>query len=113
MSRLPNWSNSYSRSMDGVEFQAAAAWQTQLAGAGLQGVSADVRRLTVAEQRRDEMEGLDFQDWVQRLRAYGRILQLAVTSPSFRAYTRSLMPPPGIIGAMFHFLGYGLFSGGR
>lgn len=99
------------RSMGGVDFMPAEQWQALLIGAGLIDVTCEVEHLDSRSQRRAEMAGMDFQDWIHYLRAYGQVLRLLLTDSGFRRYTRSLIPSRQVMRDLFHFLGYGLYVG--
>lgn len=99
------------RSMGGVDFMPAERWQVLLTGARLVNIESEVEHLDSRSQRRAEMAGMDIQDWIHYLRAYGQVLRLLLTDASFRKYTRSLVPSRQVMRDLFRFLGYGLYIG--
>lgn len=101
------------RTMDNVNFRSADEWQALLTEAGLQIATCDVQRLDSAGQRHAETTGMDLHDWGHHLRAYGRVLQLYITSARFRAYMRTMTPSRQVMADLFRFMGYGLYVGRR
>jgi SAM-dependent methyltransferase len=99
------------RTMSGVDFQFEDGWCNLLEAAGFTDVQAEVQELSVMRQRLDEMQGLDRQDYADRLRAVGMITKLMLKDPSFRGYIREIMPSRSMLRAMFKYLGYGLYTG--
>jgi len=97
------------RTMDGVNFRTPDDWQAMLEGADLQVTTREVKRMDSVTQRRDEMTGMDLQDWGHHLRAYGRVLQLYLTNKKFREYMRSMTPSRQVMGELFRHMGFGLY----
>jgi SAM-dependent methyltransferase len=99
------------RTMAGADFQTAEVWKSLLEQAGFEDVHQEVFTLEVLQQRRDEMQGLDWQDYKDRLRAVGTMTSLLAKDPRFRRYCREIMPSRSIIRTLFKYLGYGLYIG--
>ncbi|MCL4559098.1 MAG: class I SAM-dependent methyltransferase [Chloroflexi bacterium] len=99
------------RTMAGAIFLTPDGWCQLLESCGLQEVTAKSFRMNAIRQRINEMAGLDMQDQLDRLRAWGSFLGLSVKSAAFRRYAREIMPSPKIIASLFHYLGYGIYVG--
>jgi len=99
------------RTMAGARFLTPAGWRELLEGTGLTEITVSTYRLNAIRQRMDEMSGLDFADYLDRLRAIGNFLALAVRSAAFRHYAREIMPSVRDIRSLFEHLGYGLYVG--
>lgn len=99
------------RAMGGVNFLEPDEWRSLLEEGGLSDVVARVYQMTSIQQRRDEMQGMDAQDWLHRLRAFGLVFGLYIKDPGFRRYVRTLIPSRKVISDIFSYLGYGLYVG--
>jgi SAM-dependent methyltransferase len=99
------------RAMGGVDFLQPEEWRALLEGSGLTEISAQVYEMNAIRQRRDEIQGMDAQDWLQRIQAIGTAMGLSIKDPEFRNYVKSLVPSRKVMGEMFEYLGYGLYVG--
>jgi len=99
------------RTMSGARFLALEGWRELLEGSGLAEITVSTYKINALRQRLDEMSGLDFADYLDRLRAIGSFLSLAVRSAAFRRYAREIMPSMRDIKNLFGYLGYGLYVG--
>jgi hypothetical protein len=70
-----------------------------------------VHTLEALQQRRDEMQGLDWQDYKDRFQAVGTMTSLLIKDPRFRRYVREIMPSRANVRNLFKYLGYGLYVG--
>jgi cyclopropane fatty-acyl-phospholipid synthase-like methyltransferase len=98
------------RSMQ-ADFQLPEGWQALLVGAGLEGSAVQVYPIKMLRQRLDETAGLDFSDWLDRLRAIGSFLHEYLTDPEMRKYAKSIMPSRAVVRDLFTYLGYGNYIG--
>ncbi|MBC7264827.1 MAG: methyltransferase domain-containing protein [Chloroflexi bacterium] len=99
------------RTMAGAEFLTPDGWTELLAGAGLSDIVARTYKVGALRQRLDEMSGLDFDDLLDRLRAWGTFFSLYLKNPAFRRYAREITPSAKIIRDLFTYLGYGIYVG--
>ena len=99
------------RVMEGVDFQSAEGWRSLLEKAKLREIQVETHTMKVIRQRLDEMQGLDMQDYKDRLRAVGVFTLLLVKDPRFRRYAREIMPSRSTIRTLFEYLGYGFYVG--
>ncbi len=99
------------RTMSGARFLSPEGWRELLEGSGLTEITVSTYAINALRQRLDEMSGLDFADYLDRLRAIGSFLSLAVKSAAFRRYAREIMPSMRDIKNLFGYLGYGLYVG--
>lgn len=97
--------------MSNAEFLFPSEWQALLQDAGFEKVTAQIHQLNMVQQRRDETQGLDFQDWQHRLRSFGDFIRRYLVDAEFRSYAKTLMPSIRVIRDLFHYLGYGLYVG--
>ncbi len=97
--------------MNDVQFLDLQGWRALLESAGLQEVFAQAYPLSMLQQRRDETQGLDFQDWRHRIRSFGNFISRYITDSDFRRYAKTLIPSRRVISDLFHYLGYGLYVG--
>jgi cyclopropane fatty-acyl-phospholipid synthase-like methyltransferase len=98
------------RSMQ-ADFQLPETWQGLLADAGLEISAARVYPIKMLRQRLDENAGLDFNDWLDRLRAIGNFINDYITDVEMRKYAKSIMPSRVVIRDLFNYLGYGNYVG--
>lgn len=99
------------RAMGGVNFLRPEEWRALLEDAGLSEISADVMKMNAIRQRLDEYQGMDAQDWLQRIQAVGSVFGLYFKDPGFREYVKTLIPSRKVMVEMFEYLGYGLYVG--
>jgi len=99
------------KAMGGVNFLQPDEWRALLEDAGLTDVSADVIKMSAIQQRLDEYQGMDAQDWLQRIKAFGSVFGLYFKDAGFRQYVKTLIPSRKVMGEMFEYLGYGLYVG--
>ncbi len=99
------------KAMGGVNFLQPDEWRALLEDAGLTEVSADVIKMSAIQQRLDEYQGMDAQDWLQRIKAFGSVFGLYFKDAGFRQYVKTLIPSRKVMGEMFEYLGYGLYVG--
>jgi ubiquinone/menaquinone biosynthesis C-methylase UbiE len=99
------------RTMDNVHFLDAQGWRDLLVDAGLQDISAQSYPLTMIQQRRDETQGLDFEDWRHRFSSFGQFISQYLRDSDFRSYAKTLIPSRRVISDLFNYLGYGLYIG--
>ena len=98
------------RTMAGARFHTVAEWKALLEGAGLQGIIAQPQQMSAMRQRLDEMAGLDWQDWKDRLRALSTFFRM-LGNPRFRQYAKEITPSWAMIRNLFRYLGYGYYVG--
>jgi hypothetical protein len=79
--------------------------------ANLKEIQDETHSLNAIRQRLDENQGLDLQDYKDRLRAVGVFTSLLVKDPRFRRYAREIMPSRSTIRTLFEYLGYGFYIG--
>ncbi len=99
------------KAMGGVNFLQPDEWRALLEDAGLTEVSAEVIKMSAIQQRLDEYQGMDTQDWLQRIKAFGSVFGLYFKDAGFRQYVKTLIPSRKVMGEMFEYLGYGLYVG--
>lgn len=100
------------RAMAGARFLSLDEWKVLLEGAGLHDVIAQPQQVKSAlSARRDELSGLDWQDWLDRLRGIGSFIGLYLRNPRFRRYAKEITPSVAIARNLFSYLGYGLYVG--
>jgi SAM-dependent methyltransferase len=74
-------------------------------------IVARTHRVNALSQRIDEMRELDFQDTLDRPRAWGSFLSQYVRDGGFREYAREITPSTRVIKSLFAYLGYGIYVG--
>jgi len=99
------------RTMAKARFLTPEGWKALLEGAGLADIVVKTYQVNALSQRLNEMAGLDFQDMLDRLRAWRSFFSLYVRSSDFRKYAREIMPSAAIIRNLFAYLGYGIYVG--
>lgn len=99
------------RTMAQARFLTSDEWKALLEGAGLQDVIAQPQQMNALTQRFDEMAGLDWHDWLDRLRGIGSFVGLYLRNPGFRRYAKEITPSMAIIRNVFAYLGYGFYVG--
>ena len=99
------------RVMAQARFLTPNGWQALLESAGMTDVVVSTHRLNALTQRLDEMQGLDFQDLLDRLRAWKSFVGLYAGNAGFRKYAKEITPSPGTIKSLFAHLGYGIYVG--
>ena len=99
------------RTMAQAKFLTPDGWQALLAGVGLTDVVVSTHRLNALSQRLNEMRGLDFQDLLDRLRAWKSFVSLYASNAGFRKYAKEITPSLGVIKSLFTHLGYGVYVG--
>jgi SAM-dependent methyltransferase len=99
------------RTMAHARFLSVDEWKALLVGAGLLDVIAQPQQMNAFTQRLDEMAGLDWQDWKDRLRGIGSFIGLYLRNPGFRRYAKEITPSMGMIRNVFTYLGYGFYAG--
>jgi len=55
------------RTMGGVEFLSPEEWRSLLEASQLTDIVVEVNQPNSVQQRRDELQGMDAQDWLQRI----------------------------------------------
>ena len=77
-------------------------------------IVSEVNQLNSRQQRRDEMQGMDAQDWLQRMRAIGAMLLPCMGgTPHSARYVNTLLPSRKVMRDLFTYLGYGLYGAGN
>ncbi len=76
------------QAMGGVNFLQPEEWRVLLEGAGLSEVTAEVTKMSAIQQRLDEYQGMDAQDWLQRIKAIGSVFGLYFKDAGFRRYVK-------------------------
>ena len=99
------------RTMAKARFLTPEGWRALLQAAGLADIAVRTYRINAFSQRLNEMQGLDAQDRLDRLRGIKEFLSLCLRSPAFRKYAKQIMPSMRIIRSLFAYLGYGLYVG--
>lgn len=99
------------RTMAKAKFLTADGWTELLADAGLTDIVARTYKVGALRQRLDEMSGLDFEDLLDRLRAWGTFFSLYIRNSAFRQYAKEITPSAKIIRDLFTYLGYGVYVG--
>lgn len=99
------------RVMDRVDFQSPEGWCSLMEKANLKEIQVETHTLNAIRQRLDENQGLDLQDYKDRLRAVGVFTSLLIKDPLFRRYAREIMPSRSTIRTLFEYLGYGFYVG--
>jgi len=99
------------RIMANARFLTAGGWKELLESSNLTEIVVRTHRVNALSQRMDEMRGLDFNDVLDRFRAWGSFLSLYARSPGFRKYAREIMPSARVIKSLFAYLGYGIYVG--
>ncbi len=99
------------RTMGNVEFLQPDEWRGLLEGCGLTDITAEAYQLNSRQQRRDEMQGMDAQDWLQRIKAIGSAFGMYFTNPDLRRYVNTLIPSRKVMRDLFTYLGYGVYVG--
>jgi arsenite methyltransferase len=99
------------RTMAHARFLTVGEWKALLEGVGLQDVIAQPQQMNALRQRMDEMAGLDWQDWLDRIRGIGSFIGLYLRNPGFRQYAKEITPSMAMIRDVFRYLGYGLYVG--
>ncbi len=101
------------RTMDGAHFLTPDGWRALLVKAGLQDLVVRPQTVNAFRQKLDELSGLEWEDWRERLGATGTVLRMYARDPAFRRYARELMPSMSNARALFYYLGYGLYVGSK
>jgi len=99
------------RVMAQARFLTPNGWQALLESAGLADVVVSTHRLNALSQRLNEIKGLDFQDLLDRLRAWKSFVSLYASNAGFRKYAKEITPSLGVIKSLFTHLGYGIYVG--
>jgi hypothetical protein len=99
------------RSMAHAKFLTLDEWKALLERAGLQDVIASPQQMKAMTQRLDEVAGLDWQDWKDRLRGMGSFIGMYLRNPGFRQYAKGITPSMATIRNVFRYLGYGMYVG--
>jgi arsenite methyltransferase len=99
------------RTMAHAVFLSSDGWKALLESAGLQDVIAQPQQMNAFRQRLDELSGMDWQDWQDRLRGIGSFVGLYLRNPAFRRYAKEITPSMAVIRNLFRYFGYGLYVG--
>ncbi len=99
------------RTMGGVDFLDPDGWRALLEESQLTDITVEVNQLNSRQQRRDELQGMDAQDWLQRIKAIGSAFGMYFTNPDLRRYVNTLIPSRKVMRDLFTYLGYGLYVG--
>jgi ubiquinone/menaquinone biosynthesis C-methylase UbiE len=108
---VPAELDDFMRRTTGGVFLYEAGWRTLLENAGLKEIQVQTQAVDAFSQRREELRGMDAQDFKDRLRALGSFMKLLVTSAGFRRYARTLIPSRQTMRDLFSYMGYGLYVG--
>ena len=99
------------RTMARAKFLTPEGWRALLDMAGLAEVVVRTYKINASGQRLNEMQGLDAQDKLDRLRGIKDFLGLYLRSAAFRRYAKEITPSMRIMRSLFAYLGYGLYVG--
>lgn len=99
------------RTMAGAVFLPPEGWQALLEKANLSDIVVRTYAINAFSQRLNEMQGMDFQDRLDRLRGIKDFVKLYLSSPELRKYAKEITPSMKIIKNLFAYLGYGLYVG--
>ena len=97
--------------MAGAVFLPPEGWQALLEKANLSDIVVRTYAINAFSQRLNEMQGMDFQDRLDRLRGIKDFVKLYLSSPELRKYAKEITPSTKIIKNLFAYLGYGLYVG--
>jgi ubiquinone/menaquinone biosynthesis C-methylase UbiE len=99
------------RAMGGVDFLEPDGWRSLLEASNLTDIQVSVSQINAFRQRLEEYEGMDAQDWLQRIKAIGSAFGMYFTNPDLRRYVNTLIPSRKVMRDLFTYLGYGLYVG--
>ena len=99
------------RTMAKAKFLLSDEWKSLLETAGLTDIIVRTYKINAFSQRLNEMQGLDSQDRLDRIRGIKDFVNLLLRNPNFRKYAKEIMPSWMIIKSLFRYLGYGLYIG--
>jgi ubiquinone/menaquinone biosynthesis C-methylase UbiE len=99
------------RAMGNADFLPPDGWHALLETSGLTQIEVKVTQMNAFQQRRDEYQGMDARDWLQRIGAVSKALGMYLTNTKFRRYANTLVPSRKVTGDLFNYLGYGLYVG--
>lgn len=106
-----DWMSFIRQAMGGVDFLQPDGWRALLEQAGLEEIVVQVHELDSMQQKKDELQGMDAQDWLHRVQAIGSAIGLYIKNPEFRRYANTLIPSRKVMRELFEYLGYGLYVG--
>lgn len=99
------------RTMGNVHFLQPDEWRALLEESDLTEITASIYQMNAFQQFKDERQGMDGRDWLERIKAVGTAFGMYFKNPELRRYANTLIPSRQALRQMFTYLGYGLYVG--